>query len=180
MKASVNKESYALVEKMAYKFAYGNDSFKYEEFVSAGLEGLIKAVKTYNEDNMTQFSTYANTCIRNAMCSAQKKQDKFTLQQDENIILDSIDTLTEETPDENLEDIVRRAVLKINHHNKRNSEIFFLNIGLNGEKKMTYEELGRKFNLTDERARQICVNTRKQIKRNKMLLSLIYSYANIG
>src|SRR5574344_2718910 len=88
MEARFTEESYALVLKMANKFAYGNTSLEYEQYVNAGTEGLIKAINNYQEGRDTDFSTFATTCIRNAMCTRQTQLKRFNLQQDENVILD--------------------------------------------------------------------------------------------
>ena len=88
MEAKFTEESYALVLKMANKFAYGNTSIEYEHYVNSGTEGLIKAINNYQEGRDADFSTFATTCIRNAMCTRQTQLKRFNLQQDENVILD--------------------------------------------------------------------------------------------
>lgn len=176
MDASLNEESYALVLKMANKFAYGPNSIKYEELVNAGITGLVKAIKTYKADNGASFSTYATSCIRNEMCTRRKRQGRFDLVQDENIELDEIDTLMTETPDDNMEDVAKSIILKVNRQNERNANIFMQNIGLTCDNRMDYKELSVKFKMTAERVRQICVNTSKAIKRDRKLSNLLYSY----
>lgn len=176
MKAEVSMESYQLVEKLAFNFAYGNESNKYEELLSAGLEGLIKAVNTYKEHCGTKFSTYATTCIRNAMCTKNKVQEKFELTQDENVVLDDIDTLMTETSDDSMVNVTKKLILSANDHNKRNAQIFMEHIGLNDNTPMDYNELSAKFNVSAERIRQVCVNTQRRIKRNKKATELLYSF----
>lgn len=176
MKAEISKESYELVEKMAFKFAYGNTSYKYDELLNAGLEGLIKAVKTYDDSNDTKFSTYASTCIRNAMCTKNKMQERFDLTQDENVILDDIDTLATETSDDNMVNVTKRIILSANNNNERNAQMFIEHIGLNDTAPMDYKELSAKFNVSAERVRQVCVNTKREIKRNKNVTELLYSF----
>ena len=176
MKAEISKESYELVEKMAFKFAYSNTSYKYDELLSAGLEGLIKAIRTYDEGSDTKFSTYASTCIRNAMCSKNKALNRFDLTQDENVILDDIDTLMTETSDDNMVNVAKRVILSANNNNKRNAQMFIEHIGLNDNAPMDYKELSAKFNVSAERVRQVCVNTKREIKRNKNVTELLYSF----
>ena len=176
MDASLNEESYALVLKMANKFAYGPNSIKYEELVNVGIIGLEKAVKTYNPNNGAAFSTYATTCIRNEMCTKDKRQKRFDLVQDENVVMDDIDTLVTETPDDNMTDVAKSIILKVNRQNERNANIFMQNIGLTCDNKMDYKELSARFKMTAERIRQICVNTSRSIKRNKKFSDLLYSY----
>lgn len=176
MKAEISTESYALVLKMAYKFAYGNESIKYEEYVNAGLEGLKKAVDTFKEGQGADFATYANTCIRNKMCTKQTQQNKFDLVQDENVIMDNIDTMLDEMVDDNMEEITRMAVMKANNNDERNAQMFLLHIGLGGEKKLDYKEIGLKFNVSAERVRQICVKTQKTLKADKNAKAILYSF----
>lgn len=176
MKAEISKESYELVEKIAFKFAYGNTSYKYEELVSAGLEGLIKAIKTYKNDNNTKFSTYATTCIRNSMCTKNKAQERFDLTQDENVILDDIDNLLTETSDDDMVNVAKKVILSVNSNNKRNAQMFIEHIGLTDNAPMDYKELSAKFNVSAERVRQVCVNTKREIKRNKNATELLYSF----
>lgn len=176
MKAEITKESYELVEKMAFKFAYGNTSYKYEELLNAGLEGLVKAINTYKDGNETKFSTYAFSCIRNAMCTKNKVQERFDLTQDENVILDEIDTLVTETSDDNMAHVAKKMILRANNNNERNAQMFIEHIGLNDAEPMDYNELSAKFNVSAERVRQVCVNTQREIKRNKKAMELLYSF----
>lgn len=196
MQAEITEESYALVLKMANKFAYGCTSIDYEEYVSAGLEGLAKAIKTYKEGNNTTFSTYANTCIRNAMCTKQSNLKRFDLQQDENVILDGngekssedgedevvtnniFNSFAEEMGDYNITDALKMVVRKVNKGNERNTEIALLKFGLvdEVENPMDYKELSVKFQVSAERVRQVCVNTINAIKADENAKELLYAF----
>lgn len=57
------------VELLAKKFP----SSVAEDLVQEGLMGLLKAVKSYNEDKNARFSTYAGVCIKNKMISSLRK-----------------------------------------------------------------------------------------------------------
>lgn len=177
MERSVNKESYNLVCQYANKFAYGNvDSLNYEEYVSAGLKGLEKAIKYYKDDKDTTFKSFAVTCIVHAMNTYHAKQKKWDLTQDDNVELDTLDTLTISLVEENMSDSAKAVILRANKGNQRNAEIFMLNIGMNGNEPMDYKELSAKFNVSTERIRQVCVNTRSNIKANSKDMELLYSY----
>lgn len=197
MQAKITNESYALVLKMATKFAYGNTSMEYEELVNAGLEGLVKAVNTYNEDKDTTFSTYANTCIRNAMCTKQGHIKRFDLQQNENIVLDGngekasedgddevvmnnafFNPFVEEMEDDNVTNALKMAVRKTNKGNQRNTEMALLHFGLvdDVEEPMDYKELSVKFQVSPERVRQVCVNTIKAIQADKNTKDILYGF----
>lgn len=196
MEAKFTEESYALVLKMATKFAYGNTSLEYEELVSAGTEGLIKAINNYREDSDAEFSTFANTCIRNAMCTKQGKLKRFDLQQDENVVLDGngekasedaddevvtdgvFYTFAEEMGDNNVSDTLKMVVRKANKGNNRNTEMALLHFGLvdEVEKPMDYKELSVKFQVSAERVRQVCVNTINAIKADKKAKEPLYAF----
>lgn len=196
MEAKFTEESYALVLKMATKFAYGNTSLEYEELVSAGTEGLIKAINNYREDSDAEFSTFANTCIRNAMCTKQGQLKRFDLQQDENVVLDGngekasedaddevvtdgvFNTFAEEMGDNNVTDALKVAVRKANKGNDRNAEMALLHFGLvdDVEEPMDYKELSAKFQVSAERVRQVCVNTINAIKADKNAKELLYAF----
>lgn len=176
MKPIISAESYAIVEKLAYKFAYGNSSYKYEEYLNKGLEGLIKAINNYKEDTDADFATYATTCIRNEMCTKKKQMERFDLQQDENVDFTNYDGMVTEMADDNMADIIKSAIYKANKGNERNSEMVMLHIGLNGEEPMDYKELSAKFNVSAERVRQVYVNTISTIKANENTKELLYSF----
>lgn len=192
MEAIFSEESYALVTKMATKFAYSNTSLEYEEFVSAGTEGLVKAINNYREDSDAEFSTFANTCIRNAMCTKQRKMKRFDLQQDENVVLDGdgakqsedgedeiitnkvFNSFAEEMGDNEMTETLKMIIRNVNKGNNRNAEIALFHFGLI-EEPMDYKELSVKFNMSAERVRQVCVNTIKAIKANDNAKELLYA-----
>lgn len=197
MQAKITDESYALVLKMATKFAYGNTSMEYEELVNAGLEGLVKAVNTYTEDKDATFSTYANTCIRNAMCTKQGQLKRFDLQQDENVVLDGngekasedgddevvtdntfFNSFAKEMEENNVTDALKMAVRKANKGNQRNTEMALLHFGLvdEVEEPMDYKEISVKFQVSAERVRQVCVNTIKTIQADKNTKDMLYGF----
>lgn len=196
MEAKFTEESYALVLKMATKFAYGNTSLEYEELVSAGTEGLVKAINNYKEGTDAEFATFANTCIRNAMCTKQKRMKRFDLQQDENVVLDGdgakqsedgedeiitnnvFNSFAEEMGDNNATETLKMVVRKANKGNKRNTEIALLHFGLTSEveEPMDYKELSAMFQVSAERVRQVCVNTINVIKADKSAKELLYAF----
>lgn len=195
MEAKLTEESYKLVLKMANKFAHGNTSLQYEELVSAGTEGLIKAINNYKEDSDAEFSTFANACIRNAMCTRQGQLKRFDLQQDENVVLDGngekasedvdddgvtygiFNYFAEERGEHNVTDGLKMVVRRANKGNERNAEIALLYFGLvdDVEQPMGYNELSAKFNLSAERVRQVCVNTIKDIQSDENAKEFLYS-----
>lgn len=198
MEARFTEESYALVLKMANKFAYGNTSLEYEHYVSVGTEGLIKAINNYQEGRDADFSTFATTCIRNAMCTKQTQLKRFNLQQDENVILDGegekasedgeddatmatntiFNSLTEEMGESNVTEALRMVIKKVNKDNERNAEMALLHFGLvdEVEKPMDYKELSAMFNVSAERVRQVCAKNINAIKADDNLKDFLYAF----
>ena len=198
MEAKFTEESYALVLKMANKFAYGNTSIEYEHYVNSGTEGLIKAINNYQEGRDADFSTFATTCIRNAMCTRQTQLKRFNLQQDENVILDGdgekpsedgedeitattdniFNSLTEEMKDYNVTEALKMVIKKVNKGNDRNEEMALLHFGLvdEVEKPMDYKELSAMFNVSAERVRQVCVKNINAIKADDNLKDFLYAF----
>ena len=198
MEARFTEESYALVLKMANKFAYGNTSLEYEHYVSVGTEGLIKAINSYQEGRDADFSTFATTCIRNAMCTKQSQLRRFNLQQDENVILDGegekasedgedetttatntiFNSLTEEMGESNVTEALRMVIRKVNKNNERNAEMSLLHFGLvdEVEKPMDYKELSAMFNVSAERVRQVCVKNINEIKADDNIKDFLYAF----
>ena len=198
MEAKFTEESYALVLKMANKFAYGNTSIEYEHYVNSGTEGLIKAINNYQEGRDVDFSTFATTCIRNAMCTRQTQLKRFNLQQDENVILDGdgekpsedgedeitattdniFNSLTEEMKDYNVTEALKMVIKRVNKGNDRNEEMALLHFGLvdEVEKPMDYKELSAMFNVSAERVRQVCVKNINAIKADDKLKDFLYAF----
>lgn len=198
MEAKFTEESYALVLKMANKFAYGNTSIEYEHYVNSGTEGLIKAINNYQEGRDADFSTFATTCIRNAMCTKQTQLKRFNLQQDENVILDGdgekpsedgedeitattdniFNSLTEEMKDYNVTEALKMVIKRVNKGNDRNEEMALLHFGLvdEVEKPMDYKELSAMFNVSAERVRQVCIKNINAIKADNKLKDFLYAF----
>lgn len=176
MQPTLNAESYSLVEKYAYKFAYSKTSHKYEEYVNVGLDGLLKAINTFKEDKGAEFKTYAITCITNAMKTKNKSLKRIDLTQDENVVIDNLDTLCEEMAEDDMAEVAKFYILKANNKNERNAEMFMLHIGLTCESPMDYKELSAKFNVSAERVRQVCVNTAKTLRKDTKAIEALYAF----
>ncbi|NJM26948.1 MAG: RNA polymerase sigma factor RpoD/SigA [Bacteroidia bacterium] len=79
------------------------------------------------------------------------------VQGEENGLLDVLEDETEVTPDselihDSLRQEIRRSLTMLT---EREADVISLYFGLNGQKSMTLEEIGHRFNLTRERVRQI-------------------------
>lgn len=177
MKAEFSKESYALVEKLAYKFAYSTDSIEYDRYVSVGIEGLNKAIATFKNDGKAQFSTYANTCIKNAMCTERERIGRFDLQQDDNVVMEDLNELSSEKADGNLEKMEKMAesIIRRVTNSDRNTEMLMLHLGIKTDEPMDYKEIGTIFNVSAERVRQVCVSSLNAIRKDSKA-QILYSF----
>lgn len=133
-----------------------------EELISIGSAGLLKAVKTYNVEKGTQFSTYAAKCIDNEILMFLRSNKKNLVNvslfqpighdKDGNEI-----TLMEALKDEDYivskkieENDLRDEIKKImeNSLSAREYSIIVSRFGLFGNSKMAQRELAKKLNIS--------------------------------
>lgn len=90
--------------------------------------------------------------------------DAPLVQGEESSLLDLMESLNEATPDSELllDSLKREVVRALSTLTQREADVIIHYFGLNGEPALNLEEIGRKFNLTRERVRQI---KEKGIKR---------------
>lgn len=172
----ITKESYEMVLKLANKFAYGNTHTNlYEEYVSAGLEGLKKAIDTYKDDSNVKFSTYAYRTILNALINEKDRLIRHKIEEQDDYDLTKYDGEAIELRDERMEDVVKGLIFNAVKHNERNAKIVELHIGLNCEP-MELKDLASMFGLTHESVRLVCVKAMKTIRENKKAKELLYGF----
>jgi RNA polymerase sigma factor (sigma-70 family) len=139
----------------------------YEDLYQEGKLALFKAIRGFNPERYIEFSTYAIAAIKNnvlTLISKHKKENRFSLDVpvgDESRLVDFIpQRISEESIDtESLKQDIRNILSILTH---REREIILKHYGLFGNKKQTFEEIGKNMNLTRERIRQI---EKKAIKR---------------
>lgn len=68
------REYYGLVVSQALYFL---DDSNFEDYIQAGLIGLLKSIRTYVEEKST-FSTYASICIKNEISKLKKKLNRLS------------------------------------------------------------------------------------------------------
>lgn len=90
--------NYTLVKRIINNMNYYN-IYDYEEFESEGLLALIQAIRNYNPSLGYSFSTYATTCIRNAII-------RFINNQDDKIFKISLNEIVKETENVKIENII--------------------------------------------------------------------------
>lgn len=68
--------------KLVYHIArkFNVPFYEYDDIISEGMVGLIKAAITYDEKQNNAFSTYASTCIRNEICLYLRKKKKIRME----------------------------------------------------------------------------------------------------
>lgn len=152
----------ALVKLVVNKYFWSNSKEEYEDLVSAGTIGLIKAVRSFDPNNRATFSTYATKCISNEVCMFLRKQKRhgknlsldelFDGQTDRSLkMTSSVTTLSpfRDMEEEVLNKIfiqqVYEAMEKLKPIDKEIVELWF---GLNGKAPMNQKDIARKFGFT--------------------------------
>ena len=82
MKLSSDREhlvldNIGLVYYLVRKFGVTQNSSEYEDIISIGTIGLVKAAITYNSSKGIRFSTYASRCINNEIFIHYKRERKY-------------------------------------------------------------------------------------------------------
>lgn len=134
----------------------------FEDLISEGNFGLMKAIEKYEPDTNYRFTTYAVWWIRNALhkCIERKKNNGIVTEDDclgqyveeyreRSVIRDSF----ENREDEDHFNLVVGNMLS--HLDERENAIIRLSFGFDGEECMTMEEISAEMGMTVERVRQI-------------------------
>ena len=148
-----------LVAYIARKFE--NTGIEYEDLISTGAIGLIKAVRTFKLDKNIRLATYASRCIENEILMQLRKTSKIK----NDISLDK--PLSEDYDGNQLvlgdiipsdEDVEEYAVDKpgdkqligdlIAKLNNREREIMILRYGLMGHQELTQREVALKLGIS--------------------------------
>lgn len=177
MNVSISVKDYEFVKTMARKFAYGNTkSNLYEEYLNVGIEGAIKAYKTYKDGSNVQFFTYLYRCVMNAMINEQKRIELHKLEEDDNvsITIDTYEGALVEMIEDNFEVALRNAIRK-HTTNERNAKIVEMVIGLEYDP-MELKEIAAMLNLSHESVRLVWVKAQKGMCEDKVAKKLLYSF----
>lgn len=148
-----------LVAYIAKKFE--NTGIEYEDLISTGAIGLIKAVKTFKADKNIRLATYASRCIENEILMQIRKNSKIKndLSLDKPLsedfdgnqlvladIIPSDDDLVVTAVDEpGDKQILGELISKLN---SREREIMILRYGLMGQQELTQREVAVKLGIS--------------------------------
>lgn len=148
-----------LVAYIAKKFE--NSNIEFEDLISTGAIGLIKAVRTFKVDKNIRLATYASRCIENEILMQIRKTSKIKndisldkpLCEDydgNQLVLSDIipcdDDIEEKTVVEPADkEIIYELISKLNNREK---EIMILRYGLMGQEELTQREVAIKLGIS--------------------------------
>ena len=159
------------------------------ELISDGNMGLLKAIEKFDESKDVKFISYAVWWIRQAMLESIKKRNAISFVEiepntdndssmDKKLIEDDEDDVSFNNDFSNENDEKSREVTEnqrniitslIGTLSDRERDIVENYYGINDKKELTLTDIGKKYNLSSERVRQIKLNAIRKL-RSKILL----------
>jgi RNA polymerase primary sigma factor len=159
------------------------------ELISDGNMGLLRAIEKFDESKDVKFISYAVWWIRQAMLESIKKRnainfveiepntdndasmDKKLIEDDEDDVSFDNDLSNENDEkskeiNENQKNVVKSIIKTLSDRERDIIENYY---GLNDKKELTLTEIGKKYNLSSERVRQIKLVSLRKL-RSKILL----------
>ena len=148
-----------LVGHIAKKYESKDDS--YDDLISIGTIGLIKAIDSYSPNKQVKLATYASKCIENEILMvlrSNKKHSKDVLLSDsigqdkdgEDIALEDLIVFDQCSTDEQYDKNEKIKALKeyISVLDDKEYQIISLRYGLNGNPEYTQKEIGKMYNIS--------------------------------
>jgi len=148
-----------LVGHIAKKYESKEDS--YEDLISIGTIGLVKAIDTFSLEKNVKLGTYASRCIENEILMAlrtNKKHSKDILLSDtigtdkdgEEIKLEDVMYQNDESVEDKYEhnDKLRKLKKYIKILDDKEYQIISLRYGLDGNPEYTQKEIGKMFQIS--------------------------------
>ncbi len=148
-----------LVVYIAKKFE--STGIEFEDLISIGSVGLIKAVKTFNNDKNIKLATYASRCIENEILMQLRKNSKIgaevslekPLSEDgegnqlvlADIMANENDEIATSIESAAEKDVIWHVLSKLE---KREQEIMMLRFGLEGRDELTQKEVADKLGIS--------------------------------
>lgn len=147
-----------LVVYIAKKFE--STGIEFEDLISIGSVGLIKAVKTFNGNKNIKLATYASRCIENEMLMQLRKKSKLKGEvslekplcddgEGNELVLADIIASEDDVASGLDHSAEREAIWQIlNRLERREQEIMILRFGLEGEDELTQKEVADKLGIS--------------------------------
>ncbi len=148
-----------LVAYIAKKFE--NTGLEFEDLISVGAIGLIKAVRTFKLDKNIRLATYASRCIENEILMQLRKASKLKndisldkpLCEDgdgNQLVLSDILPCDEDVVSQTVDEPADRQIINelIGRLNAREQEIMVLRYGLMGHQELTQREVAIKLGIS--------------------------------
>ena len=148
-----------LVAYIAKKFE--NTGIEFEDLISVGAIGLIKAVRTFKLDKNIRLATYASRCIENEILMQIRKSSKIKndisldkpLCEDNDgnqLVLSDIIPCDEDVITQAVDEPADRQIINelIGRLNAREREIMVLRYGLMGHEELTQREVALKLGIS--------------------------------
>ena len=169
---------------------YTGRGLSISDLISEGNMGLLRAIDKFDESKDVKFISYAVWWIRQAMSEAIKKKKMLTMVEidpntsndavfersvadEEDEVLGKNDTSFSNCEEEEKRELgatQKEVVGKLlGSLNKREREIIESYYGLGNNDEMTLYEIGKKYNLSSERVRQIKLSSLKKLRTAMML-----------
>lgn len=175
-KSVITEENYLFVLKIANNCVYHDtDNIRYDEYVTEGIEGAVRAQETYDPSKGVKYSTYCFQCIQNAIRNKIDKCNRHALSFKEDFNFDTYKGATFELADDNMLDIVKSLIRKAVNNNERDAKIVEDYIGVNGDE-VSIKELAKEYGMSYERVRVICTKAKDSIRKNKKAKGLLYGF----
>ena len=170
---------------------YTGRGLSISELISEGNMGLMRAIEKFDEEKDIKFISYAVWWIRQAMLEAIKKKRLLTMVEIDPT--ESNDTIFErkiaDDEDERMGGISdvgfsneadeHKKELKANQKevigkllnslNSREKEIIEHYYGLSNKRELTLNEIGKKYNLSSERVRQVKLTAIRKLRSSMMM-----------
>ena len=169
---------------------YRDRGITFSELISLANDGLMAALEKFDVEQDVKLISYAKWWINQRMQASIEKNDrlpKSDLPEERNFYEDcdddeirtvfnnpsDYDRLIFEEP-ENESEVQKFIATIMSSLNKREAEIIKLYFGLDRKKAETLEEIGKKYNLTKERVRQILEKALLKLRCESMMVESNY------
>ena len=155
--------------KLVYYFSQNEDE------AGAGMLGLVKGAKTYDESKGYTLSTYLGTCIQNEINYHRRKEKKhkYLISLNQPVSTDSKEITLEETisnPDDQYEEFFKKEEYKLLYKaldtlSDKDKSIFYDYYGLAGHEKITQKEISKKLGISQATVSRIIKRKLKLLRR---------------